>query len=266
MIRIETQNKYVAGKRESEAYFLDTLHCVKYQFCKDMARKVAPTDKYELFCVTCGEVYIPDAKKRIGKNGLILIRKFSQTKLIFKDTAEIIHIVFSASYSIPLLNNRGEQMFFENFMNFSLINKLYRFSCRKNRIAGICDALLLELLFDMDDCSRASCSEIALYQQAYDWIGKNSARAITSQDVASAMGCSRAHLNRIIKNTCGENLSNAVARHRLERIKSLCDSVNISASEIASELDFYSTEQLCKFFRYHEGISINKYKRRIKQF
>ena len=42
------------------------------------------------------------------------------------------------------------------------------------------------------------------------------------------------------------------------------EAVSVTATEIADILGFYSTEQLCKFFRYHEGISINEYKRRIK--
>ena len=63
MIRIEAQNKYVGGGRESEACFLDMTSCVKKRFFKDSESKVTPSDKYELFCVICGEVYLPDAKK-----------------------------------------------------------------------------------------------------------------------------------------------------------------------------------------------------------
>ena len=108
-------------------------------------------------------------------------------------------------------------------------------------------------------------SEIDLYQQACDWIEKNSERAITSQEVAMAVGCSRAYLNRSVKSACGECLSAVIARHRLERIKNLCDSGNMSVSEIASRLNFYSAELLCKFFKYHEGISINIYRLKVKK-
>ena len=264
MIRIETQNKYISGERESEECFLDVAYCVKYQFFKDTARKVTPTDKYELFCVICGEVYLPDLRKTIGKSGVALVRNFSQVKLEIKENTEIIHVAFSASNMLPILNKRTGEILLESLADFSLINKLYRYSCRKNCVSGIKEALLLELLCDINDCSKATHSEINLYQQALDWIENNSVRVITSQDVAWAMKCSRAHLNRIIKNTCGENLSNVVARHRLERVKSLCGSGDMSASEIADKLGFCSTEQLCKFFRYHEGISINEYKRRRK--
>lgn len=261
MIRIETQNKYVGGSRESEASFIDMVSCVKNQFCKGSERKITPNDKYELVCVICGEVYVSDAKKRIRKNDIILIRNFSKAKLEIKENSEIVHIVFSASHALPILTEHTGQMFFEGFASFSLIDKLYRISCRKNCISGIKEALLLELLCDMNEYSKVTHSELALYKQACDWIEENAGRAITSQETAVAIGCSRAYLNRIVKNACGECLSDVIAQHRLERIKNLCNSGNMSVSEIASRLDFCSAELLCKFFKYHEGISITEYKK-----
>jgi AraC-like DNA-binding protein len=264
MIRIEAQNKYVGGGRESEACFLDMTSCVKKRFFKDSESKVTPSDKYELFCVICGEVYLPDAKKTIRKNGIILIRNFSKAKLEIKESSEIVHIVFSASHTLPILTDCTGQMFFEGFASFSLIDKLHRISCKKNGISGIKEALLLELLCDMNDYRNATRAELALYRQACDWIEKNAERAITSQEVAIAIGCSRAYLNRVVKAACGECLSDVIAQYRLERIKNFCDSGGLSVSEIAHRLGFYSTELLCKFFKYHEGVSINKYKNSTK--
>ena len=120
--------------------------------------------------------------------------------------------------------------------------------------------MLLELLCDMNDYRNATRAEFALYRQACDWIEKNAERAITSQEVAIVIGCSRAYLNRVVTAACGECLSDVIAQYRLERIKNFCDSGGISVSEIAHRLGFYSTELLCKFFKYHEGVSINKYK------
>ena len=142
MIRIETQNKYVEGQRENEAYFLDIVCCVRYQFCKESVRRVTPTEKHELYCVVCGEVYLPDSKKRIGKNGVILIQKFSRTELRIKENTEMIRLGFITSNNFPLLESGNKLMFRENFANFSLINKLYRFACLKKQAFGIKEALL----------------------------------------------------------------------------------------------------------------------------
>ena len=264
MIRIETQNKYIGDQRDGETHFLELVYCTKYQFCKESARRVIPTDKYELFCVISGEVYIPNVKKRIDKNSIILIKKFSRIKLEIKENTEIVHIAFTASDILPSLSSSGNLLFLENFGNFPLINKLYRFASNKNYGAGIKEALLLELLHDINDYSIAAHSKITLYKRACAWIEKNSVKAITSQDVAVALNCSRAHLNRIIKMLSGECLSDVVARCRLERVKNLCDGGNISVSEIANRLDFCSVELLCKFFKYHEGISITEYIKKIK--
>lgn len=260
MIRIEAQDKYTDGNRDSETYFLETLYCARYQFCKETARKVNPTDRYELFCVICGEVYVPDAKKRIGKNGIILIQRLSQAELKIKENTVIVHIGFMTSIEFSILKFGNKLSFFENFSSFQSVNKLYRFTCLKSQAAGVKDALLLELLCDMNECAKVTHSEMGLYHRACDWIERNCAKAITAQDVASFLNCSRAHLNRVIKATSGECLGNLIARYRLERIKNLCDSGNVSISEIAQMLDFYSVELLCKFFKYHEGISISEYR------
>lgn len=262
MITIEDQNKYIGDQRNKETHFLNFIFCTRYQFCKETVRKVIPTDKYELFCVASGSVYIPSAEKLIDKNSIILIRKFSQVKIEIKENTEIIHIGFEASNILPVLYDNGNYMIFESFGDFSMINKIYRFSCNKNSLVGIKEALLLQLLHDINDLSKAEHSEITLYRRACDWIEKNSERGINSKDVATAMGCCGAHLNRIIKAVSGECLSELVARYRLERIKNLCDGGNMSVSEIARRLDFYSAELLCKFFKYHEGISITEYKKK----
>ena len=264
MIRIETQNKYIGDKRDGETHFLELVYCKRYQFCKESTIMVIPTDKYELFCVISGEVYVSNAKKRVNKNSIILIKKFSRIKLEIKENTEIVHIAFTASDILSSLSSSDNLLLLENFGNFSLINKLYRFASNKNHGFGIKEALLLELLYDINDYSIAAHSEITLYKRACDWIEKNSVRAITSQDVALAMNRSRAYLNRIIKTISGECLSDVVARCRLERVKNLCDGGNISVSEIANRLDFSSVELLCKFFKYHEGISITEYKKKIK--
>ena len=262
MIRIETINDYADEQRDGEIPFLELVSCTKYSFFKETTKKVIPTDKYELFCVLSGCVCIANIKKRIDKNGILLIRQFSRTKLEIEENTELVHICFAASPMLPILNNETNQTFSCTFTNTSLINKLYRLSCNKKVLPGIKEAVLLELLNDINDHSTASHSEFSLYLRACDWIENNSSRAITSQDVAAAMGCSRAHLNRVVKMISGECLSGMIARYRLERVKNLCDSGNVSVTEVAQRLDFYSTELLCKFFKYHEGVSISKYMKR----
>lgn len=266
MIRIETINDYADEQRYGDIPFLELVSCTKYSFLKGTTKKVIPTDKYELFCVLSGSVCIVSDKisdkKRIDKNGILLIRQFSQTKLEIEENTELVHICFAASHMLPILNDETTHPFSCIFTNTSLINKLYRLSCSKKVIPGIKEAVLLELLNDINDHSTASHSEFSLYLRACDWIESNSSTAISSQDVSVAMGCSRAHLNRVVKMISGECLSGMIARYRLERVKNLCDSGNISVTEVAQRLDFYSTELLCKFFKYHEGVSISEYMKR----
>ena len=133
MIRIETQNKYIGDQRDGETHFLELVYCKKYQFCKESTIMVFPTDKYELFCVVSGEVYISNIQNRINKNSIILIKKFSRIKLEFNENTEIVQIAFTASDILPSLSSSDNLLLLENFGNFSLINKLYRYASNKNQ-------------------------------------------------------------------------------------------------------------------------------------
>ena len=87
--------------------------------------------------------------------------------------------------------------------------------------------------------------------------------AVTAADVAEALGYSREHLNRIVKSIDNERLSDKIVKYRMENIKVLCEAKNLSIAEIAEKLGFYSRELLCKYFKYHMGISINNYRKRL---
>ena len=64
----------------------------------------------------------------------------------------------------------------------------------------------------------------------------------------------------MVSSVGGISLSKKIASYRLERIKKLSALNSYGAEDIAKALDFYSAELLCKYVKYHTGISFSEYK------
>ena len=256
-------NQYETMERGTKQQFLEVVSCTKHQFCENYLWKIVPSDKYTLIGILSGSIRIKGVDREIVRNDVILSQNFSCLNLEIERGTEFIKISFLASHIMPILNSRHEGSPLIMSGNFPQINKLYQMSNNKKIVIGVTEAILLDLLNDINEHMNASPTELSLYERACEWAEAHSDRAISAQDVAATLNCSRAHLNRVMKLIDGECLSEKIVRYRLERIKSLCFIKNISISEIANRLDFYSTELLCKFFKYHTGMSIREYKNLI---
>ena len=253
-------NQYATLERGSEQQFLELVSCTKHRFCENYLLKILPTDKRTLICVLSGSILIKDAERVLVKNGILLSQSFSRLDLEIKPNTEFIKIVFLSSTIVPILNYRHGGAPIVTSASFAQFHKLYQMSNNKKIAVGVKEAVLLDLLNDFNEHVHTPSSELSLYRRACEWAEAHSDRAISAQDVAAALKCSRAYLNRVVKKLDGECLSEKIVRYRLERIKNMCCLENTSISKIANSLGFYSTELLCKFFKYHTGVSISEYK------
>jgi|GEM_PF-2189903 len=254
-------NQYATLERDSEQHFLELASCAKHYFCENHIWKILPSDQYTLICILSGSIRIQDFDREIVRNDTLLCLNFSRLNLEIERNTEFIKITFRASPIAPILNCRQGGTPLVVSGNFPQIKKLYQMNNNKKIVVGVKEAILLDFLNDFNKHMNASSSELSLYKRACEWAETHSDAAISAQDVAIALNCSRAHLNRVMKLIDGECLSEKIVRYRLERIKNLCLIENIAIWEIANRLGFYSPELLCKFFKYHTGMSISEYKR-----
>ncbi len=258
---INSANKYAMLERDSEQHFLEFSSCSKHYFCGNHVWKILPTDQHILICILSGSIQIKDIDRELVKGDILLSTNFSSLNLKIERNTEFIKIVFRASPIMPVLNCQRQRAPLVISGSFPQIKKLYQMNNYNKIIVGVKEAILLDFLNDFNEYVNASSAEVSLYKRACEWVETHADTAISAQDVADALNCSRAHLNRVMKLIDEECLSEKIVRCRLEKIKNLCLIENILISEIASNLGFYSTELLCKFFKYHTGMSISEYKR-----
>lgn len=253
-------NSYKTLERGSERQFLELVSCTKHQFYEKYLWKILPSEKHTLVYVLSGSVQIRDTDKKIYKNHLLLSPRFARLDLEMERGTELIKIVFFASPIVPVLKDGCQSGPLILSGNYPQRNKLCQICNCKKTVVGVKEAILLDFLNDFNKNILVSSTELSLYNRACAWVEAHASCAISAQDVAIAMNCSRAHLNRIFKSIDSECLSDKIVQFRLKRIKDMCRIKSISISEIANKLGFYSTELLCKFFKYHTGISISKYR------
>lgn len=262
MIKIDNGwNKYADGQDDQsyESFFVEMTDCVRSTY--DSACYVRTSViYYSLILVISGCLQTDKGTLRAEKGELILMPKFSNDNINVVKKAETVKIVFNASKELFCIGKTPEKL----TVTPDLADKIYRLyrTVKFNvSMVGLNEALLLDILNDVNKYKSSSSTELYLYEKLCRWIEENSDKAISPKDVANGLGYSREYLNRIVRAVDGETLNEKIALFRLERIKNLCSSEDMSLSDIAERLNFYSAELLCKYFKYHTGTSINQFRK-----
>lgn len=240
---------------------LETVDCFKYfASAKDSIRLSSP-GYAGLFCVNSGKIDIDGTS--LSKNDCFYLPPFSKACVRVEKDSEIIRITFDfpqikdfiPETCVTVLKNIPDA--------FASIKKIYRLSYFKNTLPGAKEGILISLINDMYASLNMTSSEMNLYNEAYLWIESHAKNSVSAKDVAQALGCSREHLGRVVKSVSGECLGDIIAACRLAEIKKLCRDPEKTLSDICKELDFYSAEQLCKFFKYHMRMSVSEYRKTV---
>ena len=267
MLQISNKStRYDGNNRISESFFIELTGCFKYAYEEDCNLPLINSECYTVILVLTGGILIRETGMVAEKNEVLFIPKFSGVKLTAEKNTEILKVVFNMSEQ---LHPTGKKLLSVRILSDTVMQflKLYNAVHFQNVLPGTKEAILLNVMNDIKMQRNLSFSQTdtktSLYKNVCRFIEQNSTKDISPKDVSQALGYSREHLNRIVKSVDNECLSEKIARHRLEKIKGLCGVKNISVESIAKRLDFYSAELLCKYFKYHTGISISDYRKNI---
>lgn len=256
----ESDQKYIDLERNPPQYFVDFADAAKCRYEKNAKWKYAASEYYTLIYLIAGRFSFGESEICVDPNEVLFIPKFSVPLFCVQEDSSFIKLLFNTSLNIPFLQSAKPFVFPSSFEMLSLYEKLYRASHFQMSFAGAQEAMLLNILNDIEANRTAGSTEVVLYEKALKWMESHAHKNITAEAVAAALGCSRAYLNRIVKSVDGTCLSEKIASFRLKQIKNLCCVENLTLAEIAERLDFFSPELLCKFFKYHTGISITDYR------
>jgi len=264
MLQIVNENdKYDENfDRAYSSFTLQLIDCARYKCDSFKIKKRIVTEYYTILTVIKGALSTSNGDN-IERGALLFLPKFSNVMIESDENTEFIQIVFKISGLKVAFPKKPKQITVEHDI-FISIERLYRMFTFHNTIEGVREAILLDIINGLNKYFSTAYSEVSIYQNICKWIENNSEHDITAEDVANALGYSREHLNRIVKSIDNENLSSKIAKYRIENIKSLCEAEELSVAQIAEKLGFYSRELLCKYFKYHMGVSINEYRKAMR--
>ena len=95
----------------------------------------------------------------------------------------------------------------------------------------------------------------ALTAKITEYIRMNIHLPLTIASIASYFGYHPDHISKIFKKCCGKGLKEYIADKRMDYIKGLLLTTNLSIKHIAAETGFSQENALIKFFIYHENLS-----------
>ena len=260
----ENDQKYINLDRTPPQYFVEFIEASKRSYEIGSLWKCPASEYYTIIFLISGRLAIESCGIIADKNSVLFIPKFSNLKINVLESSSIIHITFNTSLDISLLRNKSPYTLPPSHTLLYQFEKLYQSTNFQISFSGAKEAMLLSLISELNKHPSASSSEAVLYEKALEWIENNSDRNITAENVADALDRSRAYLNRVIKSVDGSCLSEKIISSRIKRIQNLCSVENLSLAEISQKLDFYSPELLCKFFKYHTGMSVSDYRNRYR--
>ncbi len=259
MMKFESQwDKYEDGEPSGTMPFVDFTEC-GITACSTQTEIRGGGAFYTVILVLSGSMTTKDTGMIAKKNEVILIPKFSRCVLTANESSEILRVIFNASESY-FSSPSGSAMHLSVHELSEKLLRLYNTYKFERSVPGLTDAILTDILNDIYKATYKSSAELTVYDLACKYIEKNSDRAITVKSVSDALGYSREYLSRVVRSVGGVSLSKKIASYRLERIKKLSALNNESAEDIAKALNFYSAELLCKYVKYHTGISFSEYK------
>ena len=254
---IDKNNKYANGERAVKQIFVNVTGCKKYTLDAGYVYSSNLCETHTLFLLISGSIHLKD--ESINAGHVVYISKFSSYVFTAVKASCVMEITFEYSDDIPLFD-KALRIMEAPLEVQDYAHKIYSAKYFINSLPGIREGLLINLLNILNISCNTGTDELTIYKKCHEWIEQNADTYITAKDVSAAMNYSVAHLNRIVKKHSEKCLSTLIAEIRILKINQLIQNTNYSTKEIASKLGFESTELFRKYFKYHTGMSLNKYK------
>ena len=261
MLQIISENdKYDDSfDRTYPSFTVRLVDCARYKCDCFRIKKRIVSEYCTILTVVKGSI-TASTGDTVKRGDVLFLPKFSNVEIESDENTEFIQTVYSTSGLKAPFPRKPKRITTEADI-FISFERLYRTFTFQKTIDGVEEAILLDIINSLSKYFSAAYSEVNTYQRICQWIEANSDRDITAENVAEALGCSREHLNRIVKSIDNENLSTKISKYRIANIKSLCKAPDLTVADIAEKLGFYSRELLCKYFKYHTGTSITEYRK-----
>lgn len=123
------------------------------------------------------------------------------------------------------------------------------------------NALFLALTLEARRAPDSGVSVVPLMERTIRMIDDNIHSILTVDEVSEKLGYNRDYLSKQFLACYGVTIKKYMDQKKLGIAKHLLLNSKMSVEQIARSIGFDDTEHFCKFFRYHEKLSPNRYRK-----
>jgi AraC-like DNA-binding protein len=223
-------------------------------------------DSYEIIYVVEGCVYIQEEDKVYTlKTGEILILQpykthFGYNKSSLSTSFYWVHFLDVDNY---IHENITQYTHFQDIYQINLLFKQLIHVVNTPQYPKYTAVLILNLIFT--EILVRQKSQIKNYSPLLsdicEWIRINSEKSIRVKDVAFKFGYNEDYITRIFKKNFSVGIKEYINESKLKLIKNCLISTEYPIKEIAAKNGFEDYKNFLKYFKYHEGISPEKFRK-----
>ncbi len=123
------------------------------------------------------------------------------------------------------------------------------------------NVLFLSLIYEAERYRSGEEQKTPLMEKTIRYIDDNIHRLLTVEEVSAALGYNRDYISRRFLACYGIPIKRYIDQKKLGVAKHLLISSKMSLEQIARAVGFDDAQQFYKFFRYHEKLSPNQFRR-----
>lgn len=259
---LHTVNELQKFNKNNPLYTLSFYYCKRLLIEEGAVYRSGVSDRYKIVYLLSGKARLSTRKKSflLSENDCFLCSKFNEFTLSECKHAKVYVVSFSYDAPLRFLDNSPFLQVQKAEELLGLLDDLYESENFQHNLDGANDAAVLLLLQKLARLTTGDQNQLALYQKCYAYIDANAHLAPSTESVADALGYSKDHLGRVVKQCSGKSLKALIDFIRVRKIKELAKN-RYSSDVIAEKLGFASAELLRKFFRYQTGQTLASYTR-----
>ena len=211
-------------------------------------------DSYEIIYVTKGDVFICEngVKYHLKKDELLVLhpnirhygyKTSSNTEFFWLHWYDGPAFTFDIKYK-KLTNPYNTLLYFRQILAARVSHKT------SESIDYLTRLILIEIFSNSQNPKHNHNVE-----KIVAWIDANRHTAITTTQLSEVFGYNADYLNRLFKSAFSKTIKQYIDDKRIEYIKELMLSDNLSLKKVAEKTGFTEYKYFLKFFKYHEKIT-----------
>lgn len=211
-------------------------------------------NSYELIFVLSGTVCINEdsVQYQLKKNDLLLLeptlRHFGYKK---SSNTSFYWVHFTGA---PHINPKFKYQTLADTYNLSLLFKQLLHYRSENQIAECLDYLTRLILIEAFSFKKQEYTN-KIVSEAVAWITANKDILLKVEQVSEHFGYNTDYISRLFKVNYGKSLKEYINDVKINYIKQLLLTTNLSLTDIAYNTGFVDYKYFLKFFKYHEGVT-----------